>query len=78
MKQDDDFYEVMPYTRGRPYRDDLLEDTNEYKERVKLAALEIEGRRTAILTLIFVVMASLIFVVVVIRGLQMMHDAAGL
>ena len=78
MKKEDNFYEVMPYAKGRPYSDDLLEDTNEYQELLEEDELEARVKRTAIITLILVVGVSLALIVVIIRGLQILQDASGL
>ena len=78
MRKNDDFYEVMPYAQGRPYRDDLLEDTNEYQELTEAKHYDARAKRTAITTLLVVALVSIALIVIVIRGLQLLQSASGL
>lgn len=78
MKKNDDFYEVMPYAQGTPYRDDLFDDSNEYQELSDEDRLDARAKRTAIVTLALVAVVTLVLILAAIRGLQLLQAASGL
>ncbi len=78
MKKNDDFYEVMPYAQGTPYRDDLIEDSNDYQEQYDAAELDARAKRTAIVTLVMVALVTLVLILAIVLGLQLLQTASSL
>jgi len=68
MKEDDDFYEVLPYAPVQPYRQELLEHDE----------LEARAKRTAIITLVLALAVSLALIIAIVQGLGMIHSAYGI
>ena len=66
----DDFYEVMPYAAGRPYRDDAA-DMNE-----AISVEEASARRMAIVTLIVAGIVAIALGLLLLRGLQLIRDVS--
>jgi hypothetical protein len=64
-KQTDDFYEVLPYAKGQPYQDNAEPEMT-----------EADARRTAIITLVIVLVTMVILALLALRGLHMLRDAS--
>lgn len=66
----DDFYEVMPYAAGLPYRDDAA-DADE-----TISVEEASARRMAIITLIVAGIVAIALGLLLLRGLQLIRDVS--
>ncbi len=75
--EDDEFYEVMPYTSGFTYQDDVAYEPED-EMRNDLRSADQSAKTTAIITLVVVVLAALLLGLLAMRGLQMIHDTTTL
>jgi len=71
IELDDDFYEVMPYVGGIPYRDDATDEDE------PISSEEAAARRMAIITLIMAAVVAIALGLMLVRGLQLVRDASG-
>lgn len=71
IQLDDDFYEVMPYVGGLPYRDDADDADPSISDE------EAAARRMAIITLIMAAVVAVALGLLLVRGLQVVRDASG-